>query len=312
MSRAFRPTDLVRLTLTPGSYAQDRAWTLAQVVEGAGQARSPRTIIRQSVLPRKRRCLRVSHERGRPYCMAAVRPRLGSSVWEIEHLYAPDDPDWEGVTLLEDLCAAAAEGGAHRVFLRLPVESPLIETAHRSGFTLTYKETLLRRSDPWHGPPVEELPGWRARTPAYDYAVYRHYLACAPVGVRSVCAATLDEWHDALESGGRPVVDHLLWDEGETEPAGVVTAWVRTWAHGRTGALQVLARPGAHELSELVRYALGSLSGKPQLLALVPDFQPEVGAELMDCGFHLAEEYSVLAKSVTVRAGEVVFAPIQP
>src|SRR5919204_842804 len=66
-----------------------------------------------------RRGMWVAAVDGRLAGYAAARARCGGMVWDVEHLHAARED--AAIGLLEYLCARAADAGAVRVFLDVPV-----------------------------------------------------------------------------------------------------------------------------------------------------------------------------------------------
>ena len=308
--RSVRPLDLFRIGLSGSLQAQAQVVTLDRIEWPLGSASARRALWEESGLPRRGRCLRLAIEDGRPVGLARARMRSGPRVWEVRRLHLKAEAQGSAEALLEELSAVAGRHGASRLFLRLSVASPLEESARRSGFIPVLRETLLRREGPWTGSP-ERPQGLGPRQPADDFDIFRLFLACAPGEVRSAWALTLEEWRDALERLGGPGGEWVLRDEGSTGPTAgpTVRGWLQAWRRGGTGYIRLLAPPGEAATAALIRFALGSLEGRSPLLALVPDFQTEVAAELQAHGFQPVEGYQLLVKPIASRVREVEIVP---
>lgn len=163
--------------------------------------------------------------------LASAKPRAGSRVWEVDHLYLPTNaaasmkftPNLE---LLEHLVQAVGQRHAERIFLRVPSGSPAIDLARRVGFFPYFEETLLERKGGEvqakdypqitqigqindlgeSAESVDEgvLPvSLEERRPEDDYGLFQLFSAATPSQVRVALGLTFDQWKDARERASR-------------------------------------------------------------------------------------------------------------
>ncbi|MBI4336205.1 MAG: hypothetical protein HY683_00040 [Chloroflexi bacterium] len=236
--------------------------------------------------------------------LAVGRAREGQCAWEVAHLWTCGAPSSALVELLERVSASAGHAGGRRVFLRLRDTSPIIEKARQAGFQLVAQETLYRSSSQLVAPACgTSPPGLRPRHPGDGPALFRLYLASAPRRVVCAYGLTFEEWRHALENTGERPHEWVL------ETAGVLQVWLRLWHHPTGSLLCALALPTVPGLAQGIGMALQTRSRDRPVLALVPDYQPQLGAALEETGFSAEATYSTLVKPLAVSAREVAFAP---
>ncbi len=77
--------------------------------------------------------------------LVSARRRAKPSAWEVEVLIDADEDKGVILSLFSRMVAGIVKLGAERVFLRLDVDSPLVDTARRAGFFPYLEEMLYRR-----------------------------------------------------------------------------------------------------------------------------------------------------------------------
>ena len=80
--------------------------------------------------------------------LASARVRSGVRAWEVDRLHLQETD--QALELLEQVVRAAGARGAERVFLRVPSDSGMVDTARRVGFFPYYEEIHLTGHD-WAG-----------------------------------------------------------------------------------------------------------------------------------------------------------------
>src|SRR5215207_4526973 len=124
-----------------------------------------------------------------------------SAVGASTGVYAPE-PVWEA--LLAHGVRAAGLPGVRRLFARVPVGHPIVDTLHQSGWVSYSRETVLRaeRLSPI-APSGRHL---RLQEPADTWAIHQLYAASTPRQVQEIEALTSHIWDmDQSRRGSRRV-----------------------------------------------------------------------------------------------------------
>jgi hypothetical protein len=304
--RALRPTDLPAF-LNFRARAPANEALLGPAVRADGL--SFKEFVGRSLALNPGRETWVHVEQGQLYGLVAARARFGTDVWDIDHLMVSPglDDDRVCLRLLTHLCEAAVEEGVHKVFLRLPLDSPWLQPARQAGFLhyTTEHVLVLPTFEPGAKPVV---PGLRPRRPADHQPLFQLYTSSVPGQVRQIEALTLQEWRWTDNWGFSSVVslrramrrrrrDLVVQDEGR------VTAWVQVETTART--IQILLDAGeAPPISDLLNRGLAELPpGRPVAFAM-RDYQGELSGPLEERGFRQIESQALLAQMLTVRLPE--------
>ena len=305
MIRALRPTDLPAfLNFRPRAPANE---ALLGPALRAGHL-SFREFLGRSLALNPGRETWVHVEQGQLFGLVAARARFGTDVWDVDHLMVTPavDDDRVALRLLTHLCEAAVEEGVHKVFLRLPLDSPWLQPARQAGFVqyTTEHVFVLPTLGPAAKPPVA---GLRPRRPADHQPLFQLYSAAVPAQVRQIEALTLQEWRwtdnwgfttmaslrGAVRRRRRDLVVH---DDGR------ITAWVQVDLGQRL--VQILADSADAPLRDLVERGLAELPpGRPVAFAL-REYQTELTTPIEDRGFQPIESQALLAQILTVRIPE--------
>jgi hypothetical protein len=244
----------------------------------------------------------ISAEPARLRALASAKQRSAKAAWEVDLLLAPEQAAAGGV--LDALAAAAAGRGAHRVFLRLALDSPLLEVARTAGFMPYANEWLMLASNPI--PVGRQAIDLRVSTAADLHGLFRLYNRAVPQNVRASEAVTLEEWAATLDPiGARNPAQFVAQQGGEIE------AWVRTAQRGNTTTFDVLVDPGDLEKTAQAASAACALLGhSASLRTFVPGYLEAVAGELERCGFERCAEFALLARQLGRPVGELAPAPV--
>lgn len=178
----------------------------------------------------------------------SIRPPDGrwvvSSIAASTGVYSPE-PVWEA--LLAHGVRAAGLRGVRRLFARIPVGHPLIETLWQCGWVSYSRETVFR---------AERLSvvsrsqrDLRLQEPADTWAIHQLYAASAPRQIQEIEAFTSQNWHMSDSRRGRRGIRQTGWlleENGQLAAyarytrgarAGMIDAVVPTGAEARLGAL---------------------------------------------------------------------------
>ena len=296
--RRLEPLDVIRCAVAGSGEMSNLALALSELGGSQSFRVSLLALSRRHVWPRSEDSVWVWTDGGRPLGIASVRPRSGSTSWELSHMFA--DPDCEASIqeLLEAATRASASQGAERVFLRLAAESDTVPVARRAGFFPGFRETL------YSGRPDLSRIGHglfdidsrlRARRDADDHDLFRIYNAATPVRVRQLVGMTLDQWRSSRER--RPGRRR----ERVFEIDGSVRGLIETALRFRTGTLDLSIHPDYAALTpDVVDAGLRSLSRARTVFAMAPEHTPAMVRALETRGFRAAGDFATLVNS-TVR-----------
>ncbi len=291
-ARTVRPTDLVALVSYDGRVYPNAALTRDRI----GTEASPHpleTAIEQWFSFATGRHTWISIKGATLRGLASARRRGSKATWEIDCLVDAADDESVLTELLDKIAKDAGRGGAEKIFLRVAVDSPIVQAATRCGFTPYMNEQLLAADTarPAKGKVSQhQLRRW-SRSDAYP--TYRLYNCWAPETVRRVEAATFREWQGARErvSTKRGTQQRVL------EVDGRLAGWLRTAADGELGRFNLMADPADLDiLDALIEGAIDRLSEQSALFTLVPLFATSLTHHLKDRGFVDHGEFTVLAR----------------
>jgi hypothetical protein len=192
--RSFLPTDLPALVAYSGLSSENEAWPRERL--GAGDAQTTLTVLRDQLLSlAKRRGAWVSVRRQRLQGLVGARQRGGSDAWEIDYLLDTTKDCRVAVELLETATLEAGKAGAQKLFLRLSLDSALLQAVREAGFMPYQEETLYARVGAGDAAPTPLRPA----IPSDSYPLFRLYCQTVPETTRRLEAATFAEWHAAQE-----------------------------------------------------------------------------------------------------------------
>jgi hypothetical protein len=291
--RTLLPTDLPALLAHPGLNSENAAFPRERL--GAGDSQATLSVVGDQLRAfARQRSAWVSMRRQRLHGLVGARQRGGNAAWEIDYLL--DSTTNHGVTtdLLECAVAHAGKEGAHKLFLRLPAESHLLQPAIEAGFLAYQEETLFARDTAATADAAPE--GLRNVAASDSYPLFRLYCAAVPEAIRRYEAATFDEWHAAQERRWHKNGPHLVLERD-----------ARLHAQVRAGRLPqglmldlLLDAAATGEVPGLVSAAVtaSESSGEP-VLALVPQAAEAVARALQGAGFTAREAYVSLMRRTT-------------
>ena len=246
--------------------------------------------------PPRRVAAWVSTEGPRIEAISVARQRSGPQAWEVTHLFpgttGQEDDDLSGI--LEGTAQSVAPHGGEKVFLRLRAGDPLVRAARIGGFFPSVSETLFERGTvSWQR---QRRPNVTMRNMegADEYDAFRLYNASTPAEVRRSTAMTFDQWRACLEQRkGR-------WRRFVMGSEAALTGWVAIRRGPVTGWMSAVVSPnpdGRFASSSMVDFALGRLRGVRRVYCLVPSYQPSVRTALLERGFIMGPEYTILVKA---------------
>ena len=228
--------------------------------------------------------------------LAGGHRRSGSSAWEVDQLVAPEAA--ASADALDALSGLAAAQGAHRIFLRLAVESRLLGPARTAGF-MPYTTECLLLAGSASGETSSVTLRLASRTDRHH--LFQLYNRAVPQNVRAAEAVTLEEWAATRNPiGAHDPVEFVAECEGE------VVAWIRTEQRGPSATFDALVDPANLELSSAVAAAACTLfAGGTGIRAFVPSYLESFAYELERRGFERGAEFVLLARQLAKPVGEL-------
>ena len=192
--------------------------------------------------------------------------------------------------LIEHLCGQAGLKGVHRVFVRLPLEDPLMAVFRSEGFRQYATESVLYGEEPT-ALATEPPAGLRAAGRKDDRRLYQLYRKVTPMGVAHLEAPTYKDWK-ALRAapGQQEVVDRVE-----------IVGWCRVHksSAGRPHTLSFMALPEAGLAEELADHAIVSSDGQPAWSSL-RHYDAHVIDALRARGFSVLLTQALLVRDVAV------------
>ncbi len=304
--RNLRPIDLVALAAFHGSVV-NQAQPRSHLERGPEDALNVGSVLGQWVTVKDRKAL-IAIDGLTVRGFITARLRGSRTVWEVDRLIVEEESE-ESLpeVLLDQFADRASRSGAHRIFLRLPLDSPFMGRARRAGYHPYLTETLYRRAATTEVGPPEELPSWEAKTKDDHHALFRLYCAVAPQNVQAAEGLTLEEWQGAQDGSLGHQKDYI-WTKDD-QPI----AWLRTGQGNHCGHIQLLIHPSEIEegtLNHLIPFALSQMPKDAHTLALVPDYLPLLGNTLTHVwGFQEVTQYASLVRHLTLRVTAGRFVP---
>src|SRR5215213_1518098 len=243
-------------------------------------------------------------------------PRRPDGRWVISAIgastgvYAPE-PVWEA--LLAHGVRAAGLRGVRRLFARVPVGHPIVDTLHQSGWVSYSRETVFRaeRLTPI-APSGRHL---RLQEPADTWAIHQLYAASTPRQVQEIEALTSHIWdmdQSRRTSRGIRQTGWLLEENGE------LAAYARYTRGSRAGMIDAVVVPGkAAHLGMLLDGVIATPRRgrtRPVYCAL-RTYLMDLHHELSSRGFSAIGEQELLIRYTTASArstrGEPVYFPVE-
>ena len=231
--------------------------------------------------------------------IALLRRLRGKGAWEIVHIFASDDGLDSTEDLLKSCVSHAGMQGADRIFLRLPIDSPLRDCARTAGFTGIRHEvvyTLKRAMRPIYGTLAS---GLRSRRPVDAHEVYRLYNSATPVDTRAAIGMTFEQWNDSRDAPGNSVKEYVCTDGYR------VSGWLRL--DSRRPEIRVdatLLDPTSGASLGLVSDAATIAPQHSRAKWLVPESMPSLGYALESQSWIQERSYELLASSTASKARE--------
>ena len=226
---------------------------------------------------------------GRP--MTVSLPTKIASLQVLNLCVAGGDDDCDPAPLLVDhLAEQAGQKGVSRLFVRIPLDDPLIETFRLHGFRQYATESVLYGESPRElsTDPPSGLRTHRARD---DRLLYHLYRKVTPWGVAQLEAPTYRDWKSLrTEPGQQEVIDRVE-----------IVGWCRVHkgSQARPCTLAFMALPEKGLGEELADHAIAVADGPPAWCSL-RHYDSQMIDALRGRGFSLLLTQALLVRDLTV------------
>jgi hypothetical protein len=259
---------------------------------------------------RRNRPMFVATVDGHPVGFARFSPRRPDGRWVLVAIAASTgvyarEPVWEA--LLAHGVRAAGLRGVRRLFARVPLGHPLIESMRASGWVPYAQETVFR---------AERLllsgratSGVRAQEPADTWAIHQLYAASVPRPVQEVEALTSQVWHMEQPRRNRR---GLRQSGCLLEESGQLAAYARSSRGRRADMIDLVVPPGARStLGALLDGALASNRGRSRAVyCTLRGYQLDLREELTERGFAEIGDQELLIRYTTATARTPALDPV--
>ncbi len=295
-ARTVRLTDLPILAFHSRRVYPNQAITFEH--GDASQRLRPnlRRLLRACLLPRNERGIWISRDGGTLLGVAALRRRGGRSAWEIDALITTVPNEAFLLDLLDRAVATAGADGAHRLFLRLPSDSAIVDPSLRHGFLAVTEETLYAAAQPL--PLQATVSGARRRQRSDDHALFRLYSQAVPQEVRWQTALSPTEWRAALEPLGGGGEEWVL---PAADGAGV-EAFVRLCRSASGARVSLLTEGQAPQAESGLALALARAPKKRRFQVLLPEYALAERRAAEMIGLEPVAQYLLLVRPIAQRA----------
>jgi hypothetical protein len=243
---------------------------------------------------------------GQPVGFVRFSPRgpdgrwVATSIAASAGVYSPE-PVWEA--LLAHGVRAAGLRGVRRLFARVPVGHPLIETMRRSGWTAYSREMVFRAER--LTPLARSTQSLRLQEPADTWAIHQLYAHSVPRQVQEIEALTSHVWHMEPRTRLKRGVKRTGW---LIEEDGSLAAYARYTKGPRAGMIDVVVPPGERaRLGALLDGVIATPSRPRPVYCALRTYLTDLRRELTDRGFVEVGEQELLIRytTATVRTSAV-------
>lgn len=288
----LRLLDLPTLAMHSGRVYPNQAVTLAALAGQSGRRLPLGGLITSVLRLRRGRQLWVSRDGSTLLGVAGLRRRAGSSAWEIDYLLNTTSNDAFLLDLLDRVVATAGADGAHRVFLRVPDESGILNLALQHGFMVVTRETLYEGAP---RPEARTSPRARRRQRSDDHSLFQLYGHAVNQEVRWLTALAPSEWRATLEPLEDDSEEWILPNPGDEGAA----AFIRL-AHGRAGSsVSILSeeRSAAAAVDIALRHGRTT-----RFRLLVAEYAIAQERAAQEAGLQATGRYALLVRPIAQRA----------
>ena len=304
MIRCANPLDFPRIALLRDPGKSNRAYTLSSLRKKKSFGLSLIEVSKASLTARGESCVWVCSLNSRVVGIAAARQRSGPQSWEVTHLFLMPEGESDFPELLDKIAQTAASNGAHKVFIRLRRDDPLVDLGRLSGFFPCVPEILYKGlpppKDSRHSVSLDEFPqSLRRKVQSDEHDLFRLYNAAVPSEIRRVIGMTLEQWKASRERRNGRGEEFVLTN------SDTLRGWLMSVQQSSIGQISAMIHPDNEGLlASVVEFGLEHLRGTKAVYCLVPEYQIALQRVLSDRGFEAVSDYITLVKSMTVTVQE--------
>jgi hypothetical protein len=193
--------------------------------------------------------------------------------------------------LVEYLCEQAGQKGVSRLFVRIPLDDPLIDVFRNQGFRQYATESVLYGESPVTRS-VEPPAGLRPFKSRDDRVLYHLYRKVTPWGVAHLEAPTYRDWKTLRSAPGQQeVIDRVE-----------IVGWCRVQkgSQARPHTLAFMALPERGVADELADHAIVATDAQPAWCSL-RHYDSHMIDALRGRGFSLLLTQALLVRETAVR-----------
>ncbi|MCZ6539095.1 MAG: hypothetical protein O6922_04640 [Chloroflexi bacterium] len=299
MIRHLHPTDSPGLLQFSQSTGRGETCTLVRALHGGPGGFPTVKYAGIALSPRAWQSCWVEARRGRIDALLRAGPRSGPQAWEVGELYLRKSRTDLTLDLLEQIAIPAGGAGAHRIFVRIPVNGQandnVYDDARKAGFSTIFRETVYRCESAHSAIKKLGIPDHslqlRPRVESDDLALFRMYNATTPIEARMKSGQTSQDWAAGVERLGRKASEWIF-----DLPDGSIGAQMQR-STTRSGHMFNLnwSKEGGTELPGLVAAALAECKDVP-VSTSVPEYRPALAHLLVTLGFEEQEQYELMVK----------------
>jgi GNAT superfamily N-acetyltransferase len=192
--------------------------------------------------------------------------------------------------LIEHLCEQAGRAGAHRLFVRIPLDDPLLPLFRARGFRSYATESVLYAENPV-ATSDGAIAGLRPSRSRDSSRLYHLYRAVTPSEVVQLEAPSYRDW-----KARRPAPSH----QEVVDRAGIEAWWgLRRGLQGRPHTFSFLALPETELAARLADHAIVACGAEPAWTSL-RHYDSALIDALRGRGFNLLLIQALLVREVTV------------
>ena len=244
---------------------------------------------------RRRRHAWVLSRSGIPAGAVGIRMRAGGSCWEVDSLHVARGREEHAAELLEEAAAAAGGLGAHRLFLRLSLDSRVDAEARAANFHVCSIDDLYYRPK---GPATSTSNGHapaRAARAQELHDLFRVYLRAFLGRGQRAEGLTFSQWSDE-RSAPRPERRMFVAESG-----GEIEGYAEATPAGGRGLIEIVTAPGADGAFERLLEGAAATGERKDLLLLLPSDRAGGADAAERHGFQRIDTLRLYVKRMTAR-----------
>ncbi|MDA0595610.1 MAG: hypothetical protein O2921_00355 [Chloroflexi bacterium] len=303
MIRHLHPTDSPGLLQFSQSSGRGETCTLVGALQGGPSGFPTVKYATIALSPRAWQSCWVEARRGRIDGVLRAGPRSGPQAWEVGELYLRNTKSELALDLLEQIAVPAGGAGAHRIFIRIPTNTDLLDYARKAGYVPIYRESVFVAETATTALSKLGIPDHplqlRPRIEADDHALFKMHNTETPIEVRMKSGQTLNDWSASNERLSRKTGEWVL-----DLPNGEIGALIRrnSTRSGHTFTLNWATQAGS-ELPGLLAASLAE-SKDAQVSTIVPEYRPALSHLLVTLGFTEQTQYEIMVKPLAHQVTE--------